>query len=88
MNELPFPNYPVPKMSLLGRTLVTLPAFLADAHFPFPKPRLVLLTFAFRSWQENLRCTFRAQTTEGCDSLLSHPDFSRASNTQFAFFLF
>ena len=88
MNELPFPNYPVPKMSLLGRTLVTLPAFLTDAHFPFPKPRLVLLTFAFRSWQEDLRCTFRAQTKEGCDSLLSHPDFSRASNTQFAFFLF
>lgn len=85
MNELPFPNYPVPKMSLLGRTLVTLPGSLADAHFPFPKPRL--LPFAFRSCQENLRCTFHAQTTEGCDSLLSHSDFSRASNTQFAFFL-
>lgn len=88
MNELPFPNYPVPKMSLLGGTLVTLPGSLADAHFPFPKPRLVLLTFAFRSWQENLRCIFHAQTTEGCDSLSSHSDLSRASNTQFAFFLF
>lgn len=76
MNERPFPNYPVPKMSLLGRTLVTLPGSLADAHFPFPKPKLLLLTFAFRSWQDNLSCTFRAQTTEGCDSLSSGSDLS------------
>ena len=88
MNELPFPNYPVTKMSLLGRTLVTLPAFLTDAHFPFPKPRLVLLTFAFRSWQEDLRCTFRAQTKDGCDAILCHTDFSSASNTLVACLLF
>lgn len=34
MNELPFPNYPVPKMSLLGRTLVTLPGSLQMLIFP------------------------------------------------------
>ena len=42
----------------------------------------------FLSVQKNLRCTFQAQTIEGCDSLLSHSDLCRASNTQSAFLSF
>lgn len=49
-----------------------LAAVLTSLSFPFPKPRLVQLTFFLESSRDNWRCPFHAQITKSYDLFLSH----------------